>query len=328
MQTSDGFATIEAASSGGFESIGLVIAGLAALCAGGAIAGLVYAIGSSASSVDVIGAKKHLTQARREMAAVNRGATDSMMFNIGLAVLPFFKPLGKLPVDSLKRDWGERASDAGWPGGLDEDDLFAAAIGLSISLAVAFSAIGLFLVGFNGLVAGVVGLLAGFYLFGNSLTSIAKSRLVKVGRSMPYVVDLLVLTMRAGASFGMAMERVAADFRTHPIGQEFTVTLREINAGTPRKQAFLNMAERTPLPVMRTFVDEIIQSEELGRGISDTLERMSERIRVRRKQDAADIAGKAKVNVLAPSVLALVGILLLMFSTFIVKFTQEGIGGM
>ncbi len=327
MQMSDGFAAVETGAASSFGAMGIVIAALAALCAGGAIAGVVYAVGAS-MRVDVGGARKHLTEARREMAKVNKGMTDSLIFNLGMTVLPLFKPLGAIPIDSLKRDWGERASDAGWPGGLDEDDLFAAAIGVSVSLAFAFSGVGFLLLGIKGTVAGVVGLLAGFYLFGTSITGIAKGRLHKVGRSMPYVVDLLVLTMRAGASFGMAMERVAADYRYHPIGQEFTVTLREINAGTPRKQAFQNMAERTPLPVVRTFVDEIIQSEELGRGISDTLERMGERIRVRRKQDAADIAGKAKVNVLAPSVLALVGILLLMFSTFIVKFSQQGIGGM
>lgn len=327
MQMSDGFVTIDHGVASTFGSMGIVLAAAAALCAGAAVAGLVYALTSSAR-LNVDGARKHLTQARREMATVNKGMTDSLLFNLGMTVLPFFKPLGALPIDSLKRDWGERASEAGWPGGLDEDDLLAAAIGLGVVLALALAMMGFLLLGLKGTVAGVLGLLAGPYLLGHSLSRISKGRLHKVGRSMPYVIDLLVLTMRAGASFGMAMERVAADYRFHPIGQEFTVTLREINAGTPRRQAFMNMSERTPLPIVRTFVDEIIQSEELGRGISDTLERMSERVRVRRKQDAADIAGKAKVNVLAPSILALVGILLLMFSSFIVKFSQEGVGGL
>ena len=325
MQTSEGFATVETAAGGG--QLGLLLAGAAALLAGGAIACIVYALGSSAK-MDVSGAQKHITQARRQMATSDHKMTDSLMFNLGLMFLPFFQPLGKIPLDSFKRDWGERANSAGWPGGLDEDDLLAAAISLSFVLTFALAGIGFLLLGVKGMAAGVLGFPLGIYLFGAAITSIGKGRLKKIGRSMPYVIDLLTLTMRAGASFGMSMERVAADYRNHPMGQEFTVTLREINAGTPRRQAFLNMAERVPLPIVRTFVDEIIQSEELGRGISDTLERMSERIRVRRKQDAADIAGKAKVNVLAPSVLALVGILLLMFSSFIVKFSKEGIGGL
>lgn len=326
MQMSEGFIAIEGPSGTG-APIGLLLAGAAALLAGGAIAGLVYTLGSS-MRVDVGGAQKHLSQARRAMATTDKRMTDSIIFNMGILFLPFFQPLGKLPIDSLKRDWGERSNDAGWPGGLSEDDLLAAAIAMAVVIGFGMAFVGILLIGIKGAAAGVLGLLLGPYLFGNSIGGIAKTRTKKIARSMPYVIDLLVLTMRAGASFNMSMERVAADYRNHPIGQEFTVTLREINAGTPRRQAFQNMADRVPLPIVRTFVDEIIQSEELGRGISDTLERMSERVRVRRKQDAAETAGKAKVNVLAPSVLALVGILLLMFSTFIVKFAQDGIGGL
>jgi pilus assembly protein TadC len=79
--------------------------------------------------------------------------------------------------------------------------------------------------------------------------------------------------------------------------------------------------------VVRTFVDDVIQSEELGRPIADTLERLADRVRVRRVQEAVDTAGKAKVMVLVPGMLVLMATLLVLFAPFIVRWYYGGYTG-
>lgn len=321
MQTSDLFETVPQA---GFDPSVLMAAGAAAL-GGLAVAGVVYAM-VSGLRVDPAAAAERVGAVRREMGVKRERWTDSPVFNLGLVLLPVFRPLGSVPLESFKKDWAKRAEAAGWPAGLDEHGLLAVGLGAAITvggvLAVVLGVLA------NPMLAGL-GLVAGafvLFLVGSSLEGIGRRRQKKIGRSMPYVIDLLVLTMRAGASFPQALERVTRDYASHPIGEEFAFLLSEINAGATRRQAFINLGDRNPLPIVRIFIDEVLQSEELGRGISDTLERLADRVRTRRKQDAQDTAGKAKVNVLAPSVLALVGVLLLMFSSFIVKFAEEGMG--
>ncbi len=324
MQTSDAFGGFETVPQSGLDPMVFAAAG-AAVLGGLAIAGLVYAIAGSVR-VDTDAAAAHLGSARREMSAGRQRWTDSPTFNLGLLVMPFFRPLGAIPLDSFKKDWAKRAEAAAWPGGLSEDELLAAGLGAGVAVGGILAIVGAVLIGPVFAAVGLLALALITFLFGSSLEGIGKRRMKKIGRSMPYVIDLLVLTMRAGASFPQAMERVTKDFANHPIGEEFAYMISEINAGATRRQAFQNLGERNPIPIVRIFIDEVLQSEELGRGISDTLERLADRVRTRRKQDAIDTAGKAKVNVLAPSVLALVGVLLLMFSSFIVKFAEEGMG--
>ena len=78
--------------------------------------------------------------------------------------------------------------------------------------------------------------------------------------------------------------------------------------------------------MVTTFVDDLLQSEELGRPIADTLESLADRVRTIRTQDAIDTAGKAKVMVLVPGTLILLACMIMLFAPFIVKFYYQGSG--
>jgi tight adherence protein C len=219
----------------------------------------------------------------------------------------------------------ERSARAGWPGGFTDDELMALSVLLSLILCAVLT-IGAVI--FDPILApvGFIGLLLGPGLVSMKLGNMGSARDRDVTRVMPFVLDLLVLTMRAGASMTIAMDRVAQDYRRHPVGEEFRATLKDIEMGTTAKQAFHGLAARVPTRVIRGFVDEVIQSEELGRPIADTLERLSDRVRVTRVQEANVAAGSAKVMVLIPGMLVFIATLLLLFAPFAVKFYYGGIG--
>src|SRR5690606_7767567 len=105
----------------------------------------------------------------------------------------------------------------------------------------------------------------------------------------------------------------------------FRAALTDMEMGVTTRDAFEALASRAPMPAVRTFVDELVQSDELGRPVADTLEELADRTRERRIQEATEIAGKAKVKVLVPGMLVLVATMLLLFAPFIVKFWYQGI---
>lgn len=257
---------------------------------------------------------------RRESLKENAG--------IGALILPILPALAKftrtLPLDAFRTDLRQRYAAAGWPGGLDDEEVLALSllIGLAISIPVMIIVL---LINPFATPAGLVFMLVGPSLVSSNLSSIATERVKSISRNMPYVLDLLTLTMRAGASMPIAIERVGVDFHGTAIGTEFRAILTDLEMGVTLRQAYENLAQRAPVPVVRQFVDDVVQSEELGRPIAETLERLADRVRVRRVQEATETAGKAKVMVLVPGMLVFAATLLLLFAPFIVRYYYEGL---
>jgi tight adherence protein C len=120
------------------------------------------------------------------------------------------------------------------------------------------------------------------------------------------------------------MERVVTDYSGHPIGAEFGAVLADMEMGVTKSDALENLAARNPIPAVRTFADDLNQAEELGRPIADTLERLSDRSRQRRVQEATEMAGQASVMVLVPGMLVFVAVLILLFAPFAVRYFYGG----
>lgn len=250
---------------------------------------------------------------------------DSTLFSLAMSLMPVLVPIvRRLPMGSMRESITERYAAAGWPGGLDDDEVLALGILVGIALAVPLFVVFILLKPLLAPIA-LVALFIGPGLSSSRLSGMATARQKSLTRTMPYVLDLLTLTIRAGASLNMAIQRVTSDFEDLPIGVEFRATMTDIDMGVNTKEAFQNLALRAPVKVIKDFVDDLVQSEELGRPIADTLEALADRTRVRRIQDAIDTAGKAKVMVMVPGTLVLLATMLLLFAPFIVKFYYEGV---
>lgn len=266
-----------------------------------------------------------ISESQRRMRRT-RSAKASGLFGLVLPILPAIANMTKkVPgIDVIRRDLAKNYARAGWPGGLTDDELVAMSLLVGalvcLPLGALFSLYDPYLAPL-----GIVGLLMGPGLVSTKLMGQGKVRDNAIIRVMPFVMDLLVLSLRAGASLTVAMDIVAKDYAGQPLGEEFRATLKDIEMGTTLKNAFESLALRVPSHVIRTFVDEVIQSEELGRPIAGTLERLSDRVRVTRVQDATNVAGKAKVMVLVPGLLVLLATLIVLFAPWIVKFQEEGV---
>ena len=129
----------------------------------------------------------------------------------------------------------------------------------------------------------------------------AKSRQKKVWRSMPSALDLLTTCVEAGLSLDFAMQRVAERYKG-PLADEIERMIREIGLGKTRREALLDMAERLDLPDVSTFVNSVIQAEQLGTSVGQVLRVQSNQLRMRRRQRAEQVARQAPVKMVFPLV--------------------------
>jgi tight adherence protein C len=115
----------------------------------------------------------------------------------------------------------------------------------------------------------------------------------------------MVVCVEAGLGLDAAILKVSEELTTsHPdIAQEFRVVTQLVNAGVPRIEALREIAERTGVQEVNSFVTTLIQSERLGTPIGRTLRLHSEQMRTKRRQRAEEAAAKAPIKMLVPMVL-------------------------
>lgn len=140
-----------------------------------------------------------------------------------------------------------------------------------------------------------------------------KKRQQSLRRALPDALDLMVVCAEAGAAIDRALRIVAREMQPiHPaLSDELNLMMLEINAGTRRSEALLNMAERTREPEMKKFVTVLVQADRFGTEISTALRTHADHLRVRRRQDAEEKAGKLSVKLVFPIFLFILPCMLL-----------------
>lgn len=132
-----------------------------------------------------------------------------------------------------------------------------------------------------------------------------RQRSQRIRKHLPDGLDLMVVCVEAGLGLDAAILKVSEELTTsHPdIAQEFRVVVQLVNAGVPRVEALREIAERTGVQEVNSFVTTLIQSERLGTPIGRTLRLHSEQMRTKRRQRAEEAAAKAPIKMLVPMVL-------------------------
>jgi tight adherence protein C len=118
---------------------------------------------------------------------------------------------------------------------------------------------------------------------------------------LPDALDMLVIAIEAGLSFEGAVQEVVEKSRGE-LAREFARVLRDISMGKSRRVALSEMADRTGVPDIVSFVTAMNQAEELGVSIGRILANQAEELRIRRRQRAQEKANQAPIKMLFPIV--------------------------
>jgi tight adherence protein C len=126
-----------------------------------------------------------------------------------------------------------------------------------------------------------------------------------IRRALPFVLDLLTLSVEAGMDFMSALQRNCERRKLDPLNEELIRMTREIQIGIARRTALRNMAQRVDLGDLRSVAHALIQADELGVSIGAILRIQSDQMRSRRFDRAEKLANEAPVKMLGPLMLCI-----------------------
>lgn len=143
---------------------------------------------------------------------------------------------------------------------------------------------------------------------------------------LPDFLDLTVTCLEAGQSFEAALQRVTEEMRlAHPaLALELTIVQREMAFGTTPARALRNFADRSGLEVVRTLATFVEQAQKYGCSMTESLRAHSEMLREMREQRAEELAQKAAVKILFPTLLFIFPpILVTLAGPAVIEFRQK-----
>lgn len=141
----------------------------------------------------------------------------------------------------------------------------------------------------------VVGLLAPHYILQKSV----ENRHAQIRRALPDVIDLLVVSVEAGAGLDGALAEVV-ERKEGALVEEFERLLGEVRVGKTRKRAWQDMADRVGEENLNALVASLTQAEQLGVSIAKALRTQSDSLRTRRSLQIKEVAAALPVKMLFP----------------------------
>ena len=165
--------------------------------------------------------------------------------------------------------------------------------------------IGAFTVKSNTIFVVVILAVVGFLLPDLWLTRAISQIKERIRLAVPDALDLVVICLEAGLGLDQALLRVGQEMRiTHrELSEEFLFVNLEQRAGKARIEAWRNMAQRSGVESMRAFVHMLAQTERFGTPISKSLGAFAEALRIRRRQEAEEMAAKTTIKLVPPLVM-------------------------
>ncbi|MEU4128675.1 DUF5936 domain-containing protein [Streptomyces wuyuanensis] len=220
-----------------------------------------------------------------EVGSTRTTAVGSGIDRMGMRFAPtVLSMMGAKRVDALRR----RLDMAGNPGGMTVDRYAArrAVYGM-LGAAAAFS-----LILRGQAVIGLIALVYGLVWTDVVLRTAIRRRRNDIERTLPDFLDVLAVVVSAGLGFRQALERVAEKYKG-PWADELRITLRQMDMGVSRREAFEQLRKRNSSEQVSMFVTALQQGEELGAPIVDTLIQIATDMRRTDAQNARRSASKA-----------------------------------
>lgn len=256
--------------------------------------------------------------------------SQSAIYNMARLLFPFFIPLVRLAkVPKYRESIEAKFVTAGMADEIKVDEFFAFKI-----------VMGIFFPSFFGLTIGALiepipwwGLLLlglyGFFFPDLWLGGRVGLRQKEMRRALPYVMDLLTLSVEAGLDFVAGISRVVEKSSPSALVEEFRLFLQELQLGVTRQEALRNLSKRVDMGEISAFVSLLVQADELGASIGPVLRAQSELLRTQRFQAAEKAGAQAAQKILFPLVLCILpAVFIMIFEPIVLSFIYgNGITG-
>ncbi|MEE1771474.1 MULTISPECIES: DUF5936 domain-containing protein [unclassified Streptomyces] len=220
-----------------------------------------------------------------EVGSTRTSAVGSGIDRLGMRWAPMvLRMMGPKAVNKKRR----QIDMAGNPGGLTIDRYAARrAVYGALGLLGAFSMI------IRGQILLSLALIAfGLFWVEVGIWSAVRIRRDHIDRTLPDFLDVLAVVVSAGLGFRQALARVADKYEG-PWADELRITLRQMDMGVSRREAFEQLRKRNDSEQVAMFVTTLQQGEELGAPIVETLIQIANDMRRTDAQNARRKAARA-----------------------------------
>jgi tight adherence protein C len=216
-------------------------------------------------------------------------------------------------VESLKLTRGEEAqstADKLVKAGYRSREALVIYMGIRLVLPVALTSLVFLIVAFlhlptaKMLLSGMGIAIVATYLPPTVLKRITAARNRRFTRSLPDVLDLLVICAEGGLSLDGALSRVSREFRRFlpEMADELGLTAIELGFLPERRSALMNLAKRVDIPGMHSLVHTLVQTERYGTPLAQSLRALSGELREERMLKAEEKAAKLPATMTVPMI--------------------------
>jgi len=114
-----------------------------------------------------------------------------------------------------------------------------------------------------------------------------RRRVEQIEQDLPLFLELLATLAEAGLGLEAALARIRdSENANRPLDMEFRLYQRDTLAGTSRVEALRHLVRRAEVNSLTVFVSALIQAEQIGASLAQTLRRQADDLRDRRKMKA------------------------------------------
>ncbi len=131
-----------------------------------------------------------------------------------------------------------------------------------------------------------------------------RARIAAIEQDLPLALELFATMAEAGLGFDAALAKIIrAQGDGRALSNEFINFQHDMLAGIPRSQALRQLARRVDVSSLTSFTSALIQAEQVGASMAETLQHQAEDLRQRRRENALLQAQALPVKLVFPLVI-------------------------
>lgn len=162
--------------------------------------------------------------------------------------------------------------------------------------------------------------IAGFLYPNFWLSGLIANRANEILRAMPFIVDMLALSVEAGLDFMAAIQRVIEKAPPSPLVEEFETLIKETKIGSSRAEGLRQMGWRVNIIEINSFCATLIAADSVGASIGPILKQLSGELRVKRSSRAEQQGATAATKILIPMIFFILpAVLVAIFAPMVLK---------
>lgn len=131
-----------------------------------------------------------------------------------------------------------------------------------------------------------------------------RNRVNEVSRDLPLALDLWATLSEGGMGFDAALDRWQNTQRPgRALADTCRTFQRDLIGGMQRRLAYRRMADRLEVPALSRFTSSMIQSEQMGSSVAETLRLQAEDVRAERREKSMTFAQSLATKRVIPLVI-------------------------